>query len=255
MSWRAWLDATPIANVALALMRDATGREAPLEMLQPVRAAALRDGCVIGCWSLSAGVGGSTLAALIAHRSAAGGRAPILIDLDRRVPVQALRAGRSAATIADALLRPEELTSLTSRWGDVHFLPGCADLYRTWDGPRIAEIVSTLRERRPVVLDLGNGTESLDPDILAALDRLLIVVGPTVAQLQSTFCSIPLLDRSVKAAAVIIGVEADDGARIGSRLPWPVLGTIPRDPYLANDRFAARAPTIRAIDPVIRGLG
>lgn len=254
MSWRAWLDATPIANVALALMRDATGREAPLEPLRPARAAALPEGCVIGCWSLSAGVGGSTLAALIAHRSAAAGRAPTLIDLDRRAPVQALRADRNAATIADVLLRPEELTALTSRWGDVPFLPGCSDLYRTWDGPRIAAIVTGLRERRPVVLDLGNGAEALDPDILAALDRLLVVVGPTVAQLQSTFCSIPLVDRTVKAAAVIIGVESADGARIGARLPWPVLGTVPRDPYLANDDFSARAPTVRAIDPVIRGL-
>lgn len=254
MSWRAWLDSTPIANIALALMRDATGRDAPLATLQPVRAA-LRAGCVIGCWSLNAGVGGSTLAALIAHRSAAGGRAPMLIDLDRRAPVLALRAERRAATISDALLRPEELTSLTSRWGDVPFLPGCSDLSRTWDGPRIAGIVSTLRAQRPVVLDLGNGAESLDPDVLSTVDRLLIAVGPTVAQLQSTFCSIPLVDGSVNAAAVIIGVEADDGARIGARLPWPVLGTIPRDPYLANDQFAARAPTSRAIDRVIRGLG
>jgi hypothetical protein len=37
-------------------------------------------------------------------------------------------------------------------------------------------------------------------------------------------------------------------------LPWTLLAAIPRDPFLANDEFATRSPTLRAVDVVIRGL-
>ena len=45
-----------------------------------------------------------------------------------------------------------------------------------------------------------------------------------------------------------------NAARIASRLPWPLSGAIPRDQFLADDQFATRAPTLRAIDALIRGL-
>lgn len=254
MSWRALLDASPVAHIALALMRDATGREQPLEPLVPVRPAALGDRQVVAFWSLTAGVGTSTLAALVAHRSTAGGRPAALIDLDRRVPTLALRAKSSGATVADALLRSGSARESLSRWGDVPFLPGAPELFRTWDGPRIAELVDQLRPGLPVVLDLGAGAEGLDSDVLGVVDRLCVVVGPTVAQLQAAFCSIGLLERLQVAGAVVVAAGNDDAARIVARLPWPLLAAVPADPFLAADEFATRAPTLRSIDALIRRL-
>ena len=249
------LDASPVARVALALMRDATGREQPLEPLTPVRPAALPDGRVIAFWSLAAGVGVSTTAALVAHRSAAGGKVPTLIDLDRRAPTLALRAKNTGLTITDALLRPGAAQTALSRWADVPFLAGSPELHRSWDGSRIAELVEQLRAIQPVVIDLGAGAEAIDVEVLGAVDRLCVVVGPTVAQLQAAFCAVSLLERTAVAGAVAVGVSDDDATRIAARLPWPLLASIPRDPYLAADEFATRAPTQRAIDTLIRNAG
>src|SRR5687768_513166 len=74
----AWLDASPIADLAMTFMREATGRADPVEPLRPTGPAALTKGCRVAFWSLVGGVGSSTVAALVAHRSAAGGRAPLL---------------------------------------------------------------------------------------------------------------------------------------------------------------------------------
>jgi len=258
MSWRTWLDASPVAHIALALMRDATGREAPLEPLSPARPVGLPIERAVAFWSLSAGVGASTMAALVAHRSASADRPPVLVDLDRRVPVLALRAKCAGATVADALLHPGQEGQLLSRWGDVPFLPGSPELHRAFDGPRIGELLGSLHRARPLVADLGAGAEALDGEVLAAVDRLCVVVGPSVAQLQAAFCAVPLLHQpmgGVQVGLVLVGMEAEDASRIASRLPWPLLGAIPRDPFLAGDEFATRAPTIRAIDALIRGLG
>ena len=254
VSWRSWLDRSVVAQVALAVMRDATGRIEPLEPLAPVRPAALREGQVIAFWSLAAGAGASTVAALTAHRSAAGGRRALLADLDRRAPVQALRAGNSGATVADALLRPGAEQDVLSRWGDVPLLPGSPTIGRSWDGTQLAELVGRLRMSTPVVIDLGSGVEALDPDLLAVIDHLCVVVGPTVAQLQAAFCSVPVLERVAVAGTVVVGAGDDDAARIASRLPWRSLARVPRDPFLAADEFAVRAPTVRAIDVLIRSL-
>lgn len=254
MTWRAWLDASPVAHVALALMRDATGRAEPLESIVPVRPAALSEGQVIAFWSLAAGVGTSTVAALAAHRSAAGGRPPVLADLDRRAPVQALRARNTGATVADALLRPGAEHDVLSRWDGVPLLPGSPALGRSWDGPRLADLIGRLRSTAPVVIDLGSGAEALDDDLLGILDRLCVVVGPTIAQLQAAFCSVPLLERVAVAGSVVVGAGEDDATRIASRLPWPLLAAVPRDPFLAADEFATRAPTTRSIDVLIRAL-
>ena len=83
---RSWLDASPLSEIALALMRDATGRQDPLEPLRPARAVALPGRLRVAFWSLRAGVGSTTTAALVAHRSAGAGRAPALLDLDRWTP-------------------------------------------------------------------------------------------------------------------------------------------------------------------------
>jgi len=258
MSWRTWLDASPVAQIALALMRDATGREAPLEPLSPARPAALPARRGVAFWSLSAGVGTSTTAALVAHRSASAGISPVLVDLDRRVPVLALRAKCAGATVSDALVHPGSEVDLLSRWGKVPFLPGSPELHRAFDGPRIAELLARLHLQRPLVVDLGAGVEALDPDVLATVDRLCVVVGPSVAQLQAAFCAIPSLERpiapGVRCDLAIVGVEGEDATRIATRLPWPLLAAIPRDPFLAGDEFATRAPTLRAIDVLIRGL-
>lgn len=255
MSWRALLDASPVAHVALALMRDATGRERPLEPLVPVRPAAIPDRRVIAFWSLTAGVGSSTLAALTAHRSAAAGRPASLIDLDRRAPTLALRAKCPGATVADALLRAGPASAALSRWGAVPFLPGSPELHRSWDAPRIAQLIDELGAGGPVVIDLGPGPESLDHDVLSSVDRLCVVVGPTVAQLQAAFCSIGALERVTVAGSVVVGAGDDDATRIAGRLPWPLLGAVPRDPFLAADEFAIRAATQRTIDALIRAIG
>ncbi|HEV2250135.1 MAG TPA: hypothetical protein VGT60_06495 [Candidatus Limnocylindria bacterium] len=256
MSWRAWLDASPVAQIALTLMRDATGRAEPLAPLEPSRPAALPPERAVAFWSLTAGVGTSTVAALVAHRSATAARATVLIDLDRRVPTLALRAHSAGATVVDALLRPGSEAELLSRWGEVRFLPGTPELHRSFDGARIAELIGQVHRDRAVVLDLGSGAEALDPHVLGSIDRLCVVAGPTVAQLQAAFCAVPLLDGCpVRTALVVVGVEPDDAVRIAARLPWPLAAAVPRDPFLADDEFAARAPTMRALDTLIRGLG
>jgi Mrp family chromosome partitioning ATPase len=254
VNWRALLDASPVAQVALALMRDATGREDPLEVLAPVRASAMSEGQVVAFWSLTAGPGTSTVAALTAQRSAAGGRPAVLADLDRRAPVQALRARNNGATVADVLLRAGAERDVLSRWGQVPLLPGSPMLGRSWDGPQLAQLVGRLRASAPVVIDLGAGIEALDEHLLGIVDRLCVVVGSTVAQLQAAFCSVPLLEQIAVTGSVVVGAGEDDATRIASRLPWRLLAAVPRDPFLAADEFAARAPTIRAIDALIWSL-
>jgi Mrp family chromosome partitioning ATPase len=255
MSWRGWLDASPIAHLALALMRDATGRDEPLVPLMPVRAAALADRRCIAFWALNAGVGTSTVAALTAHRSASGGRPAVLVDLDRRAPTLGLRAGREGATVCDALLRPGGETALLSRWGDIRLLRGSPELARVFDGPRLNELLARLRASSAVVIDLGSGAEALDSDVLAGVDLLCVAVGSSVSGLQAAFCAAPLLEGiGCRIGAVIVGAAADDAARIAARLPWPLLASVPRDPFLAGDEFAVRAPTARALDPLIRSV-
>jgi len=255
MKLRAWLDRTPVASVALALMREATGREAPLEPLRPTRPAALPDR-VIAFWALQAGVGTSTTAALTAQRSAAAGRPGVLIDLDRWAPSLALRAETGGATVEDALLHPGGEGSLVSRWGGTAFLPGSKDLHRSFDGRRIGELVRALAPGRPAVLDLGAGADALDPAVIGSIDHLCVVAGPRTAQLQAAFCAVPLLrGNRVPVGLAIVGAEQTDARRIADRLPWPLLAVVPVDPFLADDKFAARATTLRAIDALIRALG
>jgi len=254
MNLRAWLDRTPAAGVALALMRDATGREAPLEPLRRARPAPLPAG-VTGFWSLQAGAGTSTVAALVAQRSAAAGRSGVLIDLDRWAPSLALRAESSGATVEDALLHPGGEAALVSRWGATAFLPGSVELHRSFDGARIGELVRALAAERPAVLDLGAGADAIDPAVIDTLDRFCVVAGPQVAQLQAAFCAIPLLRGLGKPISlVVVGADDADARRIADRLPWPLLGCVPADPFLADDRFAARADTLRAVDALIRAL-
>ena len=252
---RAFLDASPVSQIALALMREATGRTEPLAALAPTRPAALRKGRRVGFWSLAAGSGSSTVAALVAHRSAAGGEAPLLIDLDRWVPSLALRAGLTAASVADALLQPGREGDVVSRWSAVPFLPGAPSLHATFDGERLVGLISSCAAGRAAVLDLGCGADSLDPAILSSLDRLCLVAGTRSAQLQALFCAAPLLERAPCAVGlVVVGAAEDDAARIAERVGFPLLGAIPHDPYLADDAFAARAPTLRAVDGVLRAL-
>jgi hypothetical protein len=253
--FRAFLDASPVSQIALALMREATGRTEPLAAIAPTRPAALRRGRRVGFWSLAAGAGASTVAALVAHRSAAGGEAALLIDLDRWVPSLALRAGLTAANVADALLQPGREAELVSRWSAIPFLPGAPSLHATFDGERIVSVVNTCAAGRAAVVDLGSGADSLDPAILSSLDRLCLVAGTRAAQLQAAFCAVPLLRRVPCAVGlVVVGSGDDDAVRIAERVGFPLLAAIPQDPYLADDTFAARAPTLRAIDALLRAL-
>jgi MinD-like ATPase involved in chromosome partitioning or flagellar assembly len=252
-SLRAWLDSTPLAGLALDLMRDATGRPDPLEQLRPAHPVALASRSRIAFWSLTAGTGTSTVAALVAHRSAGAGRPAVLIDLDRWAPSLALRAGLQAATISDALLRPGRERECLSRWSEVPFLPGAPGLHAIFEGPRIADMIARLAPEAPVVLDLGSGADALDRPLLGTIDRLCVVAGPRIAQLQAAFCSVPLLrDAPCAVGLVTVAAAEPDAERIASRLPWPHLAAIPSDPYLAADDLGARAPTLGAIDRLIR---
>jgi MinD-like ATPase involved in chromosome partitioning or flagellar assembly len=252
---RAWLDASPIADLALTFMREATGRPDPIEPLRPTHPAALATGRRVAFWSLVGGVGASTTAGLVAHRSAAGGRAPLLVDLDRWAPSLALRARIEAATIADALVQPGREHALVSRWSAVPFLPGSPALRGRLDVDRTIEVIDAIAGAAPVVLDLGTGAESLDPGLLSRTDRLCIVAGARASQLQAVFCALALVrDVPCPTGLVVIGAAAEDAALVAERTGLPLLGAIPADPYLAEDQFATRAPTLRAIDALIRRI-
>jgi len=252
---RSWLDSTPLASIALAVMREATGRDEPLEAVRPTRPEALRVGARIGFWSLTAGAGTTTIAALVAQRSAAAGHPPLLMDLDRWAPSLALRARVDAATVADALLQPDREADLVSRWGEVAFLPGSPRMQREFDGPRLASLIDRLADGRAAVVDLGTGAEALDLNITSRLTRLCVIAGSRASQLQALFCSRDPL-RAVPCAVglAVVGTERDDARLIASRTPLPLWAAVPEDPYLARDEFAARAPTMRAIDDLIRAL-
>ena len=252
---RAWLDASPIADLAITFMREATGRADPIEPLRPTRPAAMTAGRRIAFWSLVGGVGASTTAGLIAHRSAAGGRAPLLVDLDRWAPSLALRAQIEAATIADALVQPGRERSLVSRWSAVPFLPGSASLRGRLDVDRALEVIDAVSGGAPVVLDLGSGADGLNAGLLSRVDRLCVVAGARASQLQALFCALALVrDIPCPAGLVVIGAPDGDAALIAERAGLPLFGAIPTDSYLADDQFATRAPTLRAIDALIRKI-
>lgn len=253
--FRAWLDASPIADLALAMMREATGRPDPIEPLRPTRPAALPERRRVAFWSLVGGVGASTTAALVAHRSAAGGRPALLVDLDRWAPSLALRAHIEAATIADVLVQPGRERSLVSRWSAVPFLPGSSGLRGHLDIDRTVQVIEAVAGTAPVVLDLGAGSDGLDAGLLSRVDRLCVVSGTRASQLQAVFCALALVrDAPCPAGLVIVGAAQEDAILIAERAGLPLLGAIPTDPYLADDEFATRAPTLRAIDTLIRAI-
>lgn len=252
---RAWLDSTPLASIALALMREATGRDDPIEAIKPTRPERLAPTTRVGFWSLGAGVGTSTTAALVAQRSSAAGHAPLLVDLDRWAPSLALRAAIESATIADALIQPDRERELVARWSSVPFLAGSPRLHEDFDGARVSALVERLAQGRALVVDLGAGADALDPSVLKRLTRLCVVTGGRASQLQALFCAKPLLrSLSIPVGAAVVGVAADDAAIIASRAGMPLLGAIPDDAFLARDEFAARAPTMRAVDALIRAI-
>jgi hypothetical protein len=53
---------------------------------------------------------------------------------------------------------------------------------------------------------------------------------------------------------VVVGAGDEDAARVAERVGFPLLAAIPYDSYLADDAFAARAPTLRAVDALLRAL-
>jgi MinD-like ATPase involved in chromosome partitioning or flagellar assembly len=236
-------------------MREATGRTEPLAPILPTRPARLGRGRRIAFWSLAAGAGSSTTAALVAHRSAAGGEPPLLVDLDRWSPSLALRAGITAATVADALVQPGRERELVSRWSAVPFLPGAPTMHAGFAGERIVELIASCSAGRAAVLDLGAGADALDPAVLASIDRLCLVTGTRAAQLQAAFCAVPLLARvSCAVGLVVAGAAEADAASIAERVGFPLLAAIPEDPFLRSDSFATRGPTMRAIDDLLRAL-
>jgi hypothetical protein len=53
---------------------------------------------------------------------------------------------------------------------------------------------------------------------------------------------------------VVVSAGDDDAARVAERVGFPLLAAIPHDTYLADDAFAARAQTLRAVDSLLRAL-
>jgi len=252
---RGWLDSTPLASIALALMREATGRADPIEAIKPTRPERLAATTRVAFWSLGAGVGTSTTAALVAQRSSAAGHAPLLVDLDRWTPSLALRAGIESATIEDALIQPDRERELVARWSNVPFLAGSPRLHQDFDGARVSALLERLAHGRALVVDLGSGADALDAAVVRWLTRLCVVTGGRASQLQALFCAKPLLrSLSVAVGVAVVGVAAEDAATIASRASLPLLGVIPDDAFLARDEFAARAPTMRAVDSLIRAI-
>lgn len=255
MSVRGWIDRV-VGPYALVLLREATGRTDPLPHVLPTAPAALPPGRWVGFWSLIAGVGTSTLAALAAHRSTAARSPALLVDLDRRAPSLALRAQVEAAGIGDVLLRPGHEHELVSKWGRTPLLPGTPSHGAPFDAARVVTAVERAAAGRAAVLDLGSGAEALDPIVLARCARLVVCVGTRVAQLQAAFCAVPMLAAvDVPVALATIGAADEDARSVAARLPWPLAGCIPSDRHLADDDFAARAPTLHAVDALIRSLG
>jgi hypothetical protein len=176
--------------------------------------------------------------------------------LDRWAPSLALRARIEAATIADALVQPGRERALVSRWSAIQFLPGSPALRGRLDIDRTLEVIDEIGGDSPVVLDLGTGPGGLDHGLLSRIDRLCIVAGARASQLQAVFCALALVrDVPCPAGLVVIGAADDDARLIAERAGLPLLGAIPTDSYLAEDQFATRAPTLRAIDALIRSIG
>jgi hypothetical protein len=116
-------------------------------------------------------------------------------------------------------------------------------------------VIDAISGGAPVVLDLGAGADGLDAGLLSRTDRLCVVAGARASQLQAVFCALPLLrDVPCPAGLVIIGAADEDAALISERAGLPLLGSIPEDAYLADDQFATRAPTLRAVDALIRRI-
>ncbi len=252
---RALLDASPLSSVALSLMREATGRSDPVEPLRPIRPAALAAEARVAFWSLVAGSGSSTTAALVAQRSAAAGRPPLLMDLDRWAPSLALRARIEAATVTDLLVQPGRERDLVSRWSSVPFVPGSPALHSAFSAERVVALLDELAAGRAAVLDLGGGVDALEHALLARCTRLCVVSGTRAAQLQALFCAQEFLrDVPCAVSLVVVGAEEDDARLVASRAGMTLAGAVPNDPYLAQDDFAARAPTMRALDALIRAL-
>lgn len=255
MNLRALLDRTPAASIGLALMREATGRDEPVEAIKPTRPERLGADARIAFWALAAGPGTSTIAALVAQRSAAAGGATLLVDLDRWAPSLAIRAGIEAATVSDALVQPDRERELVSRWAEVAFLAGSPHLHRDYDAARVIAMLDRLARGRALVLDLGAGADAIDPELTRGLTRLCLVTGGQAAQLQAAFCGRDILrGAGLRAGLVVVGVERDDAELIASRVQLPLIGAIPHDPFLGRDEFAARAPTMRAVDALIRSV-
>jgi hypothetical protein len=123
------------------------------------------------------------------------------------------------------------------------------------DVDRAIEVIDAVGAGAPVVVDLGTGSDGLDAGLLSRTDRLCVVAGARASQLQAVFCALALVrDAPCPAGLVIVGAADEDAALIAERAGLPLLGAIPTDPYLADDQFATRAPTLRAIDALIRRI-
>src|SRR3989442_190469 len=156
-------------------------REAPEPPVE-AKACRLRAGRRIGCVSLVAGCGTTTLAALIAQRSGGAGGRVRLVDLDLAAPTIALLAGQRTPTLLDALA---EESVRGRRWGSVDAIFG-ADRD---PGPDVAESLARFVRRMSTdaagVLDAGTLAATACEAVLHACDTVVYVTTPRAAHVHA----------------------------------------------------------------------
>jgi len=233
---RAWLDSSPIADLAMTFMREATGRPDPIEPLRPTHPAALAIRRRVAFWSL------------VGRRRRQHHRGSGRPSLRRRGARTAPRRSGSlgtvsgatcrieAATISDALVQPGRSDCSFHAGQPCLSCPArqlCAD---GWTSIASSRSSTPSAMERPSFSILGAGADSLDAGLAVPHRSPVHRRGARASQLQAVFCALTLV-RDVPCAAglVVVGAADEDADLIAERTELPLLGAIPADPYLAEE--------------------
>lgn len=227
-------------------------RAAPEQPPPEAGACRLAPGRRIGCASLVAGCGTSTLAALLAQRSGGAGARVRLLDLDLTAPSLALLAGQRTPTLIDALAADHVRGR---RWGSVDAVFGA----ERDPGPDVAEalarFVRRMAQDAAVVVDAGALAAPVAEAVLRACDTALYVTTPRAAHVHAAVRAAAVLDAlGIRARLVVARADRETAAAIAREVNLALAGNVPEDPFLARDEFRIRAETARAIDALCASL-